>query len=108
MFFDLDQQTSRHQLPGEKTASPNLTCVNDRIGGRRLMNGSMKESAMPWTVLRYPRSMANLPEGVRTKAIAIANALLEEGCEEGRAIRIAIVQAKRWAAAHRVRRAQPG
>jgi len=63
---------------------------------------------MPWTALRYPRSMANLPEGVRTKAIAIANALLEEGCDEGRAIRIAIAQAKRWAAAHRVRRAQPG
>lgn len=63
---------------------------------------------MPWTELRYPRSMANLPEGVRTKAIAIANALLEEGCDEGRAIRIAIAQAKRWAAGHRVRRARLG
>ena len=51
---------------------------------------------MPWTELRYPRSMNNLPEGVRSKAIAIANALLEEGYDDGRAIRIAIAQAKRW------------
>jgi uncharacterized protein YdaT len=34
---------------------------------------------------------------VRAKAIEIANALLAEGFEEGRAIRIAIAQAKRWA-----------
>lgn len=34
---------------------------------------------------------------MRAKAIEIANALLEEGYEEGRAIRIAIAQAKRWA-----------
>lgn len=31
------------------------------------------------------------------KAIAIANALLTRGMEEGRAIRIAIAQAKKWA-----------
>jgi len=59
---------------------------------------------MPWTGLRYPRSMTNLPDGVRRKAVAIANALLEEGYGEGRAIRIAIAQAKRWAGAHRFRR----
>jgi uncharacterized protein YdaT len=58
---------------------------------------------MPWTGLRYPRSMTHLPEGVRRKAIAIANALLEEGYDDGRAIRIAIAQAKRWAVWHRVR-----
>lgn len=56
---------------------------------------------MPWTALRYPSSMKSLPDGVRRKAVAIANALLEEGCEEGRAIRIAIAQAKRWAGAYR-------
>lgn len=55
---------------------------------------------MPWTVLRYPSSMRSLPEGTRGKAIRIANALLEDGYDEGRAIRIAIAQARRWAGAH--------
>jgi len=41
--------------------------------------------------------MVNLAPIVRAKAIEIANALLAEGYEEGRAIRIAIAQAKRWA-----------
>ncbi|HVW69093.1 MAG TPA: hypothetical protein VHB68_08955 [Steroidobacteraceae bacterium] len=52
---------------------------------------------MPWNESHFPRSMVNLPPDVRTKAIEIANALLAEGYEEGRAIRIAIAQAKRWA-----------
>ena len=43
--------------------------------------------------------MSHLPELVREKAIEIANALLAEGYEEGRAIRIGIAQAKRWAEA---------
>ena len=51
--------------------------------------------------------MAHLPPGVRAKAIDIANALLAQGYEEGRAIRIAIAQAKRWAAVH-VREDTPG
>jgi uncharacterized protein YdaT len=55
---------------------------------------------MPWTEDDFPRSMAHLPPPVRAKAIAIANALLGEGYEEGRAIRIAIAQAKRWTEAH--------
>lgn len=38
--------------------------------------------------------MQNLPPEVRSKAIEIANALLEEGYDEGRAIRIAIAKAK--------------
>lgn len=33
--------------------------------------------------------MKNLPEPVRAKAIEIANALLDEGYDEGKAIRIA-------------------
>jgi uncharacterized protein YdaT len=41
--------------------------------------------------------MRNLPLDVRLKAIEIANALLEEGYEEGKAIRIAIAKAKEWA-----------
>jgi len=55
---------------------------------------------MPWTYDRYPPSMRHLPDAIREKAIEIANALLDEGCEEGRAIRIAIAGAKRWAAHH--------
>jgi uncharacterized protein YdaT len=50
---------------------------------------------MPWNEAYYPRSMRNLPPEVRSKAIEIANALLEEGYDEGKAIRIAI--AKQWA-----------
>jgi uncharacterized protein YdaT len=46
--------------------------------------------------------MAHLPEPVRQKAIEIANALLREGMEEGRAIRIAIAKAKEWARRHGV------
>ena len=53
---------------------------------------------MPWNEVYYPVSMRNLAPGVRRKAIAIANALLETGHPEGQAIRIAIAQAKRWAA----------
>jgi len=52
---------------------------------------------MPWNDSYFPRSMASLPSAVRHKAIEIANALLAEGYEEGRAIRIAISQARRWA-----------
>lgn len=55
---------------------------------------------MPWTSARYPPAMMHLPEPVREKAIEIANALLEEGYDEGRCIRIAIAQAKRWAESH--------
>jgi uncharacterized protein YdaT len=49
--------------------------------------------------------MRNLPDSVRRKAIVIANALLEDGYDEGRAIRIAIAQAKRWSAGHLLRAA---
>lgn len=52
---------------------------------------------MPWTPDRYPAAMQRLPAVVRLKAIEIANALLDDGCEEGRAIRIAIASARRWA-----------
>ena len=46
--------------------------------------------------------MRGLPEVVREKAVEIANALLEEGHEEGKAIRIAIVKAKEWASRRRL------
>ena len=40
--------------------------------------------------------MKHLPPLVREKAIAIANALLDEGHPEGQAIRIGIARAKEW------------
>lgn len=49
---------------------------------------------MPWSRNDYPDSMKNLPEDVRSKAIEIGNALLEEDYEEGRAISIAIAKAR--------------
>ncbi len=52
---------------------------------------------MPWTKDRYPQSMKNLTAETRAKAVEIANALLEEGYEEGRAISIATAQAEEWA-----------
>ena len=41
--------------------------------------------------------MQHLEPEIRLKAIEIANALLEEGYDDGRAIRIGIVKAKEWA-----------
>ena len=55
---------------------------------------------MPWTLQRYLVSMRHLPESTRSKAIEIANALLAEGMDEGRAIRIAIAKAREWALHH--------
>ncbi|SFJ04591.1 hypothetical protein SAMN02799624_03160 [Paenibacillus sp. UNC496MF] len=52
---------------------------------------------MPWTHDEYPDSLKNFLAPVRNKAIDIANALLEDGYEEGRAISIATAQAKEWA-----------
>jgi uncharacterized protein YdaT len=55
---------------------------------------------MPWNADYYPPSMQHLAPVVRAKAIEIANALLDEGMEEGKAIRIAIAKAKQWAQRH--------
>ena len=52
---------------------------------------------MPWNETRYPASMGSLAPEVRSKAIEMANALFEEGYEQGMAIRIAIAKAKEWA-----------
>ena len=52
---------------------------------------------MPWTPERYPASMSHLAPLVRDKAVEIANALLAENMEEGKAIRIAIARARQWA-----------
>ena len=55
---------------------------------------------MPWDSEYFPVSMRHLIEVTRAKAIAIANALLAEGMDEGKAIRIAIAKAKEWASDH--------
>lgn len=52
---------------------------------------------MPWTYSDYPQSMKHLDKHVRDKAVDIANALLKDGYEEGRAIAIATAQAEKWA-----------
>ncbi|WP_338776524.1 DUF2188 domain-containing protein [Metabacillus sp. FJAT-52054] len=52
---------------------------------------------MPWSKQDYPDSMKNLPDKTREKAIEIANALLEDKYDEGRAIAIATSQAEKWA-----------
>lgn len=55
---------------------------------------------MPWSITDYPNSMKNLSDGIRNKAIEIANALLEEknNMDEGILIATAISRAKDWAA----------
>lgn len=55
---------------------------------------------MPWSDSHYPVSMKHLAPATREKAIEIANALLAEGMEEGKAIRIAIAKAKQWVEHH--------
>ncbi|MCA0984151.1 DUF2188 domain-containing protein [Halobacillus yeomjeoni] len=51
---------------------------------------------MPWDTNDYPDSLKNLDTAVRKKAIDIANAMLDEGYGENRAIPIATEQAKEW------------
>jgi len=51
---------------------------------------------MPWSKHDYPPSMKNLEPRVRNKAVEIANALLEEDYDEGRAIAIATAKAQEW------------
>lgn len=51
---------------------------------------------VPWSKDDYPDSFKNLDTDVRNKAIEIANALLEDDYEEGRAISIATAQAQKY------------
>lgn len=52
---------------------------------------------MPWSAERYPPAMRHLPVFIRLKAIAIANTVLAEDGDEGKAIRVGIARAKQWA-----------
>ncbi|MDY0406967.1 DUF2188 domain-containing protein [Virgibacillus sp. 179-BFC.A HS] len=51
---------------------------------------------MPWTMDDYPSSLKNLEYATKKKAIDIANAMVDEGYDENRAIPIATKQAKEW------------
>lgn len=51
---------------------------------------------MPWTLNDYPSSLKNFEKPLKKKIIDIANAMIEEGYDEGRAIPIATKQAKEW------------
>lgn len=62
---------------------------------------------MPWTCNRYPPAMRGLPLPIRWKAIEIANAVLAEEGDEGKAIRIGIAKAREWAQ-HAARERGPG
>jgi uncharacterized protein YdaT len=55
---------------------------------------------MPWIKGDYPVSMKNLDVQVREKAVEIANAILAENGDEGRAIAIGIAKAKEWQSHH--------
>jgi len=52
---------------------------------------------MPWDEQYYPPAMERLSPIVRAKAIEIANALLDEGHDEGFCIRVSIARAHEWA-----------
>lgn len=51
---------------------------------------------MPWDMSDYPNSLKNFNKATKKKAIDIANAMIDEGYDEKRAIPIATEQAKEW------------
>jgi uncharacterized protein YdaT len=64
---------------------------------------------MAWTRRRYPEAMRNLPANVRARAIELANERVGAGEDEAKAIRAAIVEAKReMGRARRKSSARPG
>lgn len=55
---------------------------------------------MPWYNGDFPPSYKNQPEPLRSKAVEIANALLEEGAEEGVAIATGLKRAREFFEEH--------
>jgi len=53
-------------------------------------------TAMPWYNGDYPPSYKNQPIPLREKAVEIANALLQEGVEEGIAIATGLKRARTY------------
>jgi hypothetical protein len=56
----------------------------------------LKFNSMPWYNGDYPPSYKNQPVRLRNKAVEIANALLEEGVEEGIAIATGLKRAREY------------
>ncbi len=79
------------QLIGPRAHAP--THPFRYVGASGAASRVMREVAF----LLFPMSMKSLPPLARSKAIEIANALAERGCDEGTAVRIAVAQARRWA-----------
>lgn len=52
---------------------------------------------MRWDRYHYPSVMTALDEQVRTKAIELANSLLDEGYAQTEAVSLAMLQAQTWA-----------
>lgn len=71
-----------------------LTLEKEEIVIHNVNRGEMKQ--MPWTLNDYPDSLKNLNKATRKKAIEIANSMLDDGYDEGRAIPIATSKAKEW------------
>lgn len=51
---------------------------------------------MPWYNGDFPSSYKNQPRALREKAVEIANAMLEEGAEEGIAIATGLKKAREY------------
>lgn len=62
---------------------------------------------MPWSPERYPPAMQHLPPEVRAKAVEIANAVLAQDGDEGKAIRVGIARQGFGAAPPRCRETAP-
>ncbi|WP_276380208.1 hypothetical protein [Flavobacterium sp. H4147] len=56
---------------------------------------------MPWYSGDYPPSYKNQPKEIREKAVEIANALLQDGVEEGVAIATGLKQARELLTSHK-------
>jgi uncharacterized protein YdaT len=61
---------------------------------------------MPWYNGDYPPSYKNQPLKLREKAVEIANALLEEGEEEGVAIATGLKRAREYFKNHKEKKAK--
>ncbi len=51
---------------------------------------------MFWNQSNYPKPINTLPLEVRPKAIEIANALLQQGAQEEKAVRLGMATASHW------------
>lgn len=97
MYADLILAEYYYALLVKKGLIQKVNLIRSYFKGINNKNMSLKgEDCMPWNKRNYPVSMKNLEPRVREKAVEIANALLEEGNEEGKAIAIATAKAKEW------------